>query len=122
MSMNRVVAIALGLGLGGFLLQAADSPKPQGEAKGQTVPIRKGWEKYDKNGDGKLDEREREAVNETLAKDREARRKEFIAKYDTNKDGKLDEQELKAYREEQRKKLLERAKQNAPKPEEKKAK
>ena len=120
--MKRVFAIALGLGLGGFYLQAADNPKPQGDTKGQTIPIRKGWEKYDKNGDGKLDESERDAMKETLAKDREARRKEFIAKYDKNKDGKLDGDELKAYREEQRQRLLERAKQNTPKPEEKKDK
>ena len=118
--MSRVLAIALGLGLSGFSLQAADNPKPESDPKGQAIPARKGWEKYDKNGDGKLDESEREAMKEVLAKDREARRKEFIAKYDKNKDGKLDEDELKAYREEQRQKALERVKQNPPKPEEKK--
>lgn len=119
--MKPVVAIALGLGLSGLYLQAADNPKTEGEAKGQAPAIRKGWEKHDKNGDGKLDESEREAMKESLAKDREARRKEFNAKYDKNKDGKLDEDELKAYREEQRQKLLER-KQNTPKPAEKKDK
>jgi Ca2+-binding EF-hand superfamily protein len=107
LSMKRVLAMALGLGLMGVVLQAAEAKNPQGTSKGQASTLSRGLEKYDKNGDGKLDTAEREAM-------REARRKEFIAKYDKNGDGKVDEEEMKPYLEEQRKAILERAKSAPP--------
>jgi Ca2+-binding EF-hand superfamily protein len=49
--------------------------------------------KYDKDGDGKLNDEERKAF-------REDRDKEMLAKYDVNKDGKLDDEETKKMRAE----------------------
>lgn len=49
--------------------------------------------RFDKNGDGKLDEAERAAMKAQLASERAARKQEMLAKYDLNKDGKLDENE-----------------------------
>jgi hypothetical protein len=110
--MKRVLVVALGLALAGLVLHAAEDKKGQAEPK-KAPPLAKGLEKYDKNGDGKLDTAERETM-------RESRRKEFMAKWDKNGDGKLDEQELRSYRTEQQK-LAETGKPNSPsKPEEKK--
>lgn len=104
--MKRVLAIAFGIVLPSLVLQAAeDKPAPEGPKKISTLT--KGLEKYDKNGDGKLDNGEREAM-------RTARKKEFMDKWDKNQDGKLDEAELKAFREDQQKTALERVKQGAP--------
>jgi Ca2+-binding EF-hand superfamily protein len=66
-------------------------------------------EKYDKNEDGKLDEKEREAVKMAFAEnasewrkkmgERHAEmRKEFMEKYDKDKDGKLSDEERAAVR------------------------
>ena len=54
------------------------------------------FKKYDKNGDGKLDDEERAA----LRKDREA---EMLKKYDKNGDGKLDDGERQAMRAQMKK-------------------
>lgn len=90
--MKTVLTIALALGLGGLLGQAAD-----GEAKPKPAPVLPdSVKKYDKNGDGKLDQEERAA----LQKERQA---EIIKKYDKDGDGKLDEAERKAMQEERRK-------------------
>jgi hypothetical protein len=113
--MNKFLALLLGLSLSGALVQGADDKKPEGDQKNPAAARRKAAiEKYDKNGDGKLDETEQEARR----KDMEDRRKEFISKYDKNGDGKLDEEELKAYRED-RKKALEKPAEKAPKKEDK---
>jgi hypothetical protein len=110
--MKTLLTTILGLSLGGLLAQAAD-----GEAKPKPPPALPDWvKKYDKNGDGKLDQEERAA----LQKDRQA---EMLKKYDKNGDGKLDEAERKAMAEERRKERDEAiAKRQAEqkKPEEKK--
>jgi len=83
--MKTLLTIILGLSLGGLLAQAAD-----GEAKPKPAPALPDWvKKYDKNGDGKLDQEERAA----LQKDRQA---EMLKKYDKNGDGKLDKEERAA--------------------------
>jgi hypothetical protein len=103
MGMNKTVIMSLALGLGlnlvSFTARAAD-----GEAKATNAPTRVDpFKKYDKNGDGKLDDKEKAE----LQKDREAMRKEQMAqilkKYDKNGNGKLDEDELQARREDLRK-------------------
>ncbi len=91
-SMKKTLFIALGLALTGLVAHTAD-----GEAKPAAPPSREEIiKKYDKNGDGKLDQDERAA----LMKDRQA---ESLKKYDKNGDGKLDESELQARREDARK-------------------
>jgi len=57
-------------------------------------------QKYDTNGDGKLDDQERAAMRTDLKAKWEAKRAEVLAKYDTNKDGKLDDQERAVMRAE----------------------
>ena len=90
--MKKTLFITLGLALSGVLSQAAD-----GEAKPAASPSREEIiKKYDKNGDGKLDQEERAA----FMKDRQA---ESLKKYDKNGDGKLDEAELQARRDDMRK-------------------
>jgi Ca2+-binding EF-hand superfamily protein len=90
--MKKTLFIALGLALTGLVAHGAD-----GEAKPAAPPSREEiMKKYDKNGDGKLDQDERAA----LMKDRQA---ESLKKYDKNGDGKLDESELQARREDARK-------------------
>lgn len=53
-------------------------------------------EKFDKDGDGKLNEEEREAAKQAMKEKHEAHKKEILAKYDTDGDGELSEDERKA--------------------------
>jgi Ca2+-binding EF-hand superfamily protein len=115
--MKKTLMTILGLSLGGLLAQAAD-----GEAKPKPAPaLPELLKKYDKNGDGKLDQEERAA----LQKDRQA---EMMKKYDKNGDGKIDEEERKAMLEDRRKqrdealakRQAEQKKLEEKKPEEKK--
>jgi hypothetical protein len=48
---------------------------------------------FDANGDGQLDEAEREQMREARQAEREARRAEKLAEHDTNGDGQLDDAE-----------------------------
>jgi hypothetical protein len=56
-------------------------------------------QKFDKNGDGKLDDAERADMKAAFAAKRAERKKEMLAKYDTNKDGKLDAAERAVMRD-----------------------
>jgi Ca2+-binding EF-hand superfamily protein len=51
-------------------------------------------EKFDANGDGQIDESERQAARAY----KQQRRAQMLEKYDTNRDGKLDETEKQAMR------------------------
>ena len=62
-------------------------------------------QKFDQNGDGKLDDAERAQMKAAFEAKRAEHHKELLAKYDTNKDGKLDAAEKQAMRDE---KLAER--------------
>ena len=57
-------------------------------------------QKYDTNGDGKLDDQERAAMRADWKAKREAKHQEMLAKFDTNKDGKLDQNERAVMRDE----------------------
>jgi hypothetical protein len=50
-------------------------------------------QKYDANGDGKLDDGERAKMHADMKAKREAMKADMLAKYDINKDGKLDKTE-----------------------------
>jgi len=50
-------------------------------------------QKYDANGDGKLDDGERAQLHADMKAKREDMKKDMLAKYDLNKDGKLDKTE-----------------------------
>lgn len=91
--MKKILAVVLGLSLLGVVQSnAADAAKRERRNRVSDEVLKK----YDKNGDGKLDESERQAMREDLKKDR-------LKKYDKNGDGKLDEQERAAMREDLKK-------------------
>ncbi len=56
-------------------------------------------QKYDTNGDGKLDDTERAAMKADFAAKRAEKKAQMLAKYDTNKNGKLDPAERKVMRD-----------------------
>ena len=56
-------------------------------------------QKFDKNGDGKLDDAERAEMKAAFAAKRAEHKKEMLAKFDTNKDGVLDAGEKAAMRD-----------------------
>jgi hypothetical protein len=56
-------------------------------------------QKFDKNGDGKLDDAERAEMKSARAAKRAERHTEMLAKFDANKDGKLDDAERTAMRD-----------------------
>lgn len=73
---------------------AAFAKKPKGEKKGGTDV----FAKYDKNGNGKLDAEEVEAIKKAFATDSD------LKKFDTNSDGKLDDNEIAAIKPAEHKK------------------
>lgn len=79
----------------------ATTPHPEGQ-RGHFVPQhvpKEILEKFDKDGDGKLNEAEAKAA-------REARQAEMLKKYDKDGDGKLSEAELKTARDERQAEML----------------
>jgi Ca2+-binding EF-hand superfamily protein len=93
--MKKLLMIALGLSLGATLSQAQEDPGKAAQARRAEL-----IKKYDKNGDGVLDETEKTAMREELRKKREEER---LKKYDKNGDGKLDDAEKEAMREDMKK-------------------
>ena len=97
--MKKLLITALALSLGVILVQAAEGdpkPKPTPPPAGAQPTLPDWVKKYDKNGDGKLDEQERMA----LQKERQA---EMLKKYDKNGDGKIDETERQAMMDDRKK-------------------
>ncbi len=73
---------------------AATYAAAQGSAPSHETLI----QKFDKNGDGVLDDAERADMRAAFAAKRAARRQAMLDKYDTNKDGKLEPAERAAMR------------------------
>jgi hypothetical protein len=101
--MKSIFAMTLALSLGAMVATAAEGdPKPKPSVPpgappaGGPRPLPDSVKKYDKNGDGILDEAERKALSDD-------RRNELMKKYDKNGDGKLDETERQAMMEERKK-------------------
>jgi Ca2+-binding EF-hand superfamily protein len=68
-------------------------------AQGDGQPHKELIQKFDQNGDGKLDAAERAQMKAAFEAKRAEHHKEMLAKYDTNKDGKLDAAERKVMRD-----------------------
>lgn len=96
---NKKFWLALALasvGLAGSGIASAQPPAandtPRSERRAEAL------KKYDANGNGKLDESERDAMRKDMRQKFEARRAEVLQKYDANGDGQLDESERAAMR------------------------
>ena len=78
--MKKLLALTLGLALlSGLAVRAADGDKK--EVKPDPAARRAELiKKYDKNGDGKLDDEEKAAMREDIKKQREARKEKKDAK------------------------------------------
>ena len=125
--MKKMLAMTLALSLGGLIAGAAEGenkPKPVIPAPGAPPAgvsrIPEAYKKYDKNGDGKLDEEERKPLQmerQALAKQRQ---EDLLKKYDKNTDGQLDEAEKKVMLEDRKKErdemLKKRQAQGGPTP------
>jgi len=85
--MKIALALCGSLLVGGVGLAAAQGIKDGGPDKAAVM------QKYDTNGDGKLDDSERAKLHADMKAKREAMKAEMLAKYDINKDGKLDKTE-----------------------------
>jgi hypothetical protein len=88
--MNKSWMIVLGLCTIGIMAPASFAKK---DKSGVDV-----FAKYDKNGDGKLDDAEKAAIKEAFANDPD------LKKYDLNGDGKLDDNEIAAIQPAKKKK------------------
>jgi hypothetical protein len=64
--------------------------------------------KFDKDGDGKLNEEERKAAKAAHEEIMKARKEEMLKKFDKDGDGELNDEEKAAMKEEMKKKMLER--------------
>lgn len=123
----NIITTTLVLAIAGSITAAAqegDRPGPPREGRGLPPEI---LEKFDKDGDGKLNEEERKAARDARRAEMEKRRQEMLEKFDTDGDGKLNEEERKAAREAaeaKRKEILEKYDANGDgqlSPEERKA-
>lgn len=97
MKTSLVLTLALSLtALGAVAADGEKKPAPGTPPPAAAPRLPDALKKYDKNGDGKLDEEERK----TFQKERQA---EIMKKYDTNNDGKLDEKERQVLMEDRKK-------------------
>ena len=87
------LALLIAAPLAGAATYAAAENGKSGPARAELL------QKFDKNGDGKLDDAERAAMKAAFAAGRAEHKKEMLAKYDTNQDGVLDDAERAAMRD-----------------------
>lgn len=112
--MKTSLVLTLVLSLTALAATAADGEKKPvpGTPPAGVSRLPEALKKYDKNGDGKLDEEERKAYQ----KERQA---EVLKKYDSNNDGKIDEKERQVQiedRKKEREELIKRRQAEIGKP------
>ena len=98
--MKKILVLVAGLALFSVAVQAEGEADKEKGAKVREARRAESLKKYDKNGDGVLDETEKAAMREDNRKRRHEAR---LKKYDKNGDGKLDEAEKDAEREDMKK-------------------
>lgn len=96
-----IIAATFGL-LGAANAQAAKPDRPERKLPPEIL------EKFDKDGDGKLNEEERAAAKAAREEMMEARKKEMLEKFDKDGDGKLNEEERAAAQEARKQMMLEK--------------
>jgi hypothetical protein len=103
---KQLTAIAMTIATASFCYGAEPdkAPEKRGPREGRPVPPEV-LEKFDKDGDGKLNEEERKAAME-------ARQAEMLAKFDKDGDGKLSQDERKAAMEARRAEMMKRFDKN----------
>ena len=104
MSSRIILTIVLGLTVNGLATAyAADADpklvKPANPPANAADPLKK----YDKNGDGKLDDKEKAELHKDLEAQRKQAMADLLKKYDKNGNGKWDEDERLARQEDLRK-------------------
>ena len=103
MKTKAMIIIAAAIGLTGAA-HAEEGKRERGE---HTIPPEI-IAKFDKDGDGKLNEEERKAAKAAREEMEAARKKEILEKFDADKDGELNEAEREAMRTEMKKRMLEK--------------
>ena len=110
MKLKLFTAVAV---LAGLATASGNPEEGKGKKHRGHAVIKQLIEKFDKNGDGKLDEAERKAAGE-------ARKAEFLKKFDKDGDGKISTEEKKAIAKEWGKRRGPRPEGRRPRPEGKK--
>lgn len=105
MKTKALIIIAAAIGLSGAAhAEEGEGKRERGEHKLPPEIIAK----FDKDGDGKLNEEEREAAKAAREEMEAARKQEMLDKFDMDKDGTLNEAEREAMRTEMKKRMLEK--------------
>lgn len=97
MNLNRIAVLACLLGFAGYTI-AKDEPKKERKPLDRQEIIKK----YDKDGDGKLNDEEKQNALKEFRKGRpdQPNKEELLKKYDANKNGQLDPEEKEKARKE----------------------
>lgn len=96
-----MIAAAIGLS-GAAHAEEGKGPRPPHKLPPEVIA------KFDKDGDGKLNDDEKAEARAARGEREAARKKEMLEKFDADKDGKLNDDEKAAMREEVKKKILEK--------------
>ena len=103
MKTKSLIVMAAAFGFAGAAY--AEEGKPHPPHRNLPAEI---LEKFDKDGDGKLNEEERQAAKANREEMMKARKAEMLKKFDTDGDGKLSEEEEAAMKAERKKMMLEK--------------
>ena len=103
MKTKTIVAVVMSLGMIG----AAHAQKEKKGGPGHKLP-KEVIEKFDTDGDGKLNETEREAAKAAREEMMAARKAEMLEKFDADGDGELSDTEKEAAKEAMKAKMLEK--------------
>lgn len=101
MKTTTLIMIAAAIGLSGV----AHAEEGKGERKPHKLPPEV-IAKFDKDGDGKLNEEEKAAAKAARGEREGKMKKEMLEQFDADKDGKLNDDEKAAMREEMKKRML----------------
>ena len=105
--MKRVLALSAGLFLITVVFTSAEAADAMSKEDAKKAKMAELLKKYDKNGDGKIDDAEEEGIRADRKKEGEAKkaaaRAELLKKYDKNGDGRIDDAEEEVIRAERKK-------------------